>query len=112
MAALLFAAEANTQLKSQHSSTSLPCSRSVPFAKVSNIDFTSPSLKQKLSLQVAGNDESNSNDESTQPSKKVFTIPKPTEDDIDDFYKELSKCKGKPAVLSLISSPFMKLDAS
>ena len=70
----------------------------------SNIDFTSPSLKRKLSLQVAGNDESTSNDESTQPSKKIFTIPKPTEDDIDAFYKELSKCKGKPSVLSLISS--------
>ena len=34
---------------------------------------------------------------STQPSKKVF-ITKPTEDDIDDFYKELFKCEGKPAV--------------
>ena len=107
VAVLLFAAEANTQLKSQHSSTSLPCSwlppsfRSVPFAEVSDIDFTSPSLKRKLSLQVAGNGESTSNGESTQPSKKVF-ITKPTEDDIDDFYKELSKCEGKPAVLSLI----------
>ena len=67
VAALLFAAEANTQLKSQHSSTSLPCSwlppsfRSVPFAEESDIDFTSPSLKRKLSLQVAGNGESTSN---------------------------------------------------
>ena len=94
IAALLFAAEANTQLKSQHSSTSLPCSwlppsfRSLPFAEISDIDFTSPSLKRKLSLQVAGNGKS------TQPSKKVF-ITKPTEDDVDDFYKKLSKCKGK-----------------
>ena len=43
VAALLFTAEANSQLKSQHSSTSLPCSwlppsfRSVPFAEVYQI---------------------------------------------------------------------------
>ena len=35
---------------------------------------------------------------------EVFTTPKPTEDDINVFYMELSECKGKPAILSLIPS--------
>ena len=87
IAALLFAAEANTQLKSQHASTSLPCSwlppsfRSVPFAEVSSIDFSTPSQKQKLSLESA------SSGEQSQPIKKIFTVTKPTEGDVNAFLK-------------------------
>ena len=35
---------------------------------------------------------------------KVFTTPKPTKDDINVFYKELSEFKGTPAILLLIPS--------
>ena len=58
IAALLFAAEANTQVKSQFSCTSLPCSglppsfRKVPYAEISQIDFTTPMQKCKLSLDI------------------------------------------------------------
>ena len=53
VAALLFVLEGNTLLKQQFSYTSLPCSwlpasfRSVPFAEMSKIDFTTPSQKRK-----------------------------------------------------------------
>ena len=58
IAALLFAAEANTQVKSQFSCTSLPCSwlppsfRKVLYAEISQIDFTKPTQKRKLSLDI------------------------------------------------------------
>ena len=56
--ALLFTAKANTQVKSQFSCTSLPFSwlppsfRKVPYAEVSQIDFTTTKHKPKLSLDI------------------------------------------------------------
>ena len=57
IAALLFALEANTQMKKTLSCTSLPCSwlppsfRSVPYAPVSEIDFSTPRQKR---IKVCG----------------------------------------------------------
>ena len=57
IAALLFAAETNTQLKGQFASASLPCSwlppsfRSVPFAEIAHIDFSTPAQKRKQLLK-------------------------------------------------------------
>ena len=53
IAALLFTVEANTQVKKRIACTSLPCSwlpltfRSVPFAQLSDIDFSTPQQKWK-----------------------------------------------------------------
>ena len=53
MAAVLFTAEANTQVKNHTSSTSLPCTwlppsfQSVPCMQVSDMDFTTPRYKEK-----------------------------------------------------------------
>ena len=57
IAAVLFTAEGNTRVKSQFSSTSLPCSwlppsfRSIEYTPISEIDFSTPKHKQKLSTQ-------------------------------------------------------------
>ena len=56
VAAVLFAAEANSVTKLQFSSTSLPCSwlpstfQSVKFSEINGIDFSTPQLKRKLSI--------------------------------------------------------------
>ena len=34
--------------------------------------------------------------------KKVLAVSKPSEDDNDAFFKELSECRGKPVIFSLI----------
>lgn len=99
VAAVLFAAEANSITKRQFSSTSLPCSwlpptfQSVEFAEVHNIDFTTPKHKRKLSVQPC---------DDTSKKRKI-EILQPTEDNINSYYLKLSKLKVKPVLLSLIS---------
>ena len=91
VAALLFVLEGNTLLKQQFSCTSLPCSwlpasfRSVLFAEMSKIDFTTPSQKRKVT-QI---NESSSSDKCTEEPKKMkLAISIPTDDDLQTFYKE------------------------
>ena len=48
----------------------------------------------------AGN--SASGDELPPVKKKVLAVSNPSEDDKDAFFKELSECRGKPVILSLI----------
>ena len=59
VAAVLFAAEANSITKRQFTSTSLPCSwlpptfHTVKFAEIRNIDFSTPQHKRKLSISAS-----------------------------------------------------------
>jgi len=85
IAALLFTAEANSPIKAQFSCTSLPCSwlpstfQKVPYAEISQIDFTTPKLKRKLSLDISSS--SGQSGEKGTPNRKVYIVSKPTEDD-------------------------------
>ena len=105
IAALLFAAEANTQVKSQFSCTSLPCSwlppsfQKVPYAEISQIDFTTPKQKCKLSLDIPP--ASQESVDKYVPRKK-FVVPEHTDEDERKFYLDLSKSKGSPVLLALI----------
>ena len=101
IAAVLFAAEANTQVKQQQSCTSLPCAwlppsfRSVEYLSVSDIDFRTPKQKRKSS-QAFGS--------STTPvPKKSLIMQKPTESELTEYYLKLSKTKHKPVLLSLVN---------
>ena len=82
IAALLFTLEANTQLKSQFASTSLPCSwlppsfRSVPFAEIAQIDFSTPAQKQKILMNKEA-DTSTSSDKPPLTKKTVFVVQSP-----------------------------------
>ena len=95
VAAVLFAAEVNSITKRQFNLTFLPCSwllptfRSVQFAEVHNIDFTTPQHKRKSY--------SHTYDDTSKKCK--VEIPPPTEDNV----KSYSKLKVKPVLLSLIS---------
>lgn len=74
IAALLFAAQTNTELKTQFTCTSFPCSwlppsfRSVPFAEIAQIDFSSASQKRKC-LMKTSEASSSSSDEFQQVKK-------------------------------------------
>lgn len=101
IASVLFAAEANTQVKQQQSCTSLPCAwlppsfRSVKYLPVSDIDFRTPKQKRKRS-QVSGS-------YTTSVPKKSLIVQKPTEAELTDYYLKLSKAKHKPVLLSLVN---------
>ena len=97
ISSVLFAAEANTHVKEQHSSTSLPCSwlppsfRSIEYAQICNIDFATPKQKRRRV------------DEVCSKSKPAYKIPKPTADDIHGHYEQLSALKVNPVLLSLVA---------
>ena len=99
VAAVLFAAEANTIVKQQLSCTSLPCSwlppafRTVPFLPLAEIDFRTPKQKRKSFLDSEG----------APAPKKTVSVPKPTEAKLQEHYAKLSKTKNKPLLLSLVS---------
>ena len=102
IASLLFTVEANTQMKQQFSCTSLPCSwlpssfRSVSFSEIRKIDFSTPQHKR---MQCQGS--SITEGEPVRKMKKV-SVPKATDSELDIFYSDLSKAKGKPVLLSLM----------
>lgn len=102
--AILFTVEANTNMKQQFSCTSLPCSWllssfwSVAFIKISKIDFLTLISKQTGSQKKAAEQEEGEPDQ----KKKIVSIPEPTENDLELFYRDLSKTKGKPVILSLL----------
>ena len=108
IAALLFTAEANTQVKSQLSCTSLPCLwlppslQKIPYVEILQIDFTTPKQKRKLSLDIPP--ASQESVDKYVPRKKVFVVPESTDHDEDKrkFYLDLSKSKGFPVILALI----------
>jgi len=101
IASVLFTLDLNTQMKQQFSCTSLPCSwlpstfKSVPFAEISKIDFTTPKQKRK---QVITEDCG----EPSSKSKK-FIVPESTDSDLATFHAEISQGLGKPVVQSLMA---------
>ena len=104
IAAVLFTIEANTNMKQQFSCTSLPCSwlpssfRSVTFTEISKMDFSTPTSKR---IQCQKKTDEHEESESA-PKKKIVSIPEPTENDLELFYNDLSKTRGKPVILSLL----------
>ena len=101
IAGVLFADEANTQVKQQQSCTSLLCAwlppsfRSVEHLPVSDVYFRTPKQKRKSS-QAFGSD-------TTSAPKKSLIVQKPTEAESTDYYLKLSKAKHKPVLLSLVN---------
>ena len=95
--ALLFTLEANTKMKNSTSCTSLPCSwlpptfQNVPYAELSDTDFTTPNAKRRKEDSLV---ESASN---YCGRTKVF---KPTQEELDSLFTSLSAA-GKPVILSI-----------
>ena len=114
VAAVLFTAEANTQIKNRTSSTSLPCSwlppsfQTVPCVQVSDMDFTTPRCRRKATFHEMNDDDVNTdeddNDVSTAAVTSTASDLRPQGSDIARFYCQLAtKTPGKPVVLSLVS---------
>ena len=103
IAAVLFLMEANTNMKTRTSFTSLPCywlpptMQNVPFAPIAEIDFATPARKRQKILE--GIPESGREDDCKDSASTNSIVP--TDEELDEFYKALSKC-GKPAILSII----------
>ena len=103
--ALLFTLEANSQVQKSLSCTSLPCYwlpptfRTVPFARICDIDFTAPQKKHMKVLEDA-QATSTSNVTLTVTSTPSFNM-KPSASELNNFYKTLSET-GKPAILSIV----------
>ena len=74
----------------------------MPFAEIAHIDFSTPAQKRKQLLKNNEADTPASSDKLTSAKKKGLMVLKPSEDDKDAFLKELSQCKEKPVILSLI----------
>ena len=101
IAALLFAAEANTSVLKNTSCTSQLCSwlpasnQSVEYAPISDIDFTTPVSKRKRMSRGGSSNTSGSRVKHNPPT------PKPNDSELAILYQELSKT-GKPVLLSII----------
>ena len=104
--ALLFFIEAAVKIRDSRTVTEqkaywmLPSAcKEIPYAEISNIDFTSPNtLKKKF-------DETLEHASETTPRthlKRETTVVHPTEEKIKSFYHALSQCRSKPVILSIV----------
>ena len=100
IAALLFTVEANTEVKKRTACTSLPCSwlpptfRSVPYAQLADIDFSTPQQKRKKK------DMNSSTSGECSKAASVSTLI-PSQKELHSLYTDLAKT-GKPVLLSLL----------
>ena len=103
VAAVLFTAEANTQVKNHTSSTSLPCAwllpsfQTVPFVEVADMDFTTPQCKRKASFHEMNEDNVSTDEDDDVSAVAVSSSSsfmacnvKPQESSIARFYRQLS----------------------
>ena len=80
VAAVLFTAEANTQIKNRTSSTSLPCSwlppsfQTVPCVQVSDMDFTTPRCRRKATFYEMNDNDVNTDEDDNDVSTTAATI--------------------------------------
>ena len=87
------------------SCTSLPCSwlpptfKSVPFAPISDIDFTDP----KKRLKAIGSTPSSNDPVGSDSRHTLSTNPSPSVGELDNFFTKLSDSGKKPVVLSLVA---------
>ena len=102
VAAVLFTAEANTQVKNRTSSTSLPCAwlppsfQTVPFVEVADMDFTTPRCKRKASFHEMNEDNVSTDEDDdvsvvavSSSSSFMACNVKPQESSIARFYRVL-----------------------
>ena len=92
IAALLFTLEANVQVKKSLSCTSLPCYwlpptfRSVPFARICDVDFTAPQKKQKMLLDKQIRSSSSTVTTPSSSYAPVSTNIKPSLSELDSLH--------------------------
>ena len=103
--ALLFYVEAVVKIRDNKTVTQdkaywmLPAAcKEVPYQEIANIDFTSPgTLRKKFDQKVVEKENKN-----PQGQPKHCKANFASDEKVSEFYKSLSLCKSKPAVLSII----------
>ena len=72
--------------------------KEMPYQEIANIDFTSPgTLRKKFDEKVVENE-----NKKPQGQPKHCKANFASDEKVSEFYKSLSLCKSKPAVLSII----------
>ena len=111
IAAVLFFLEASTRLQDKVTCTQEQCQwiipsyqKEIPYAPVKDLDFTSAKGK-KQKIDSGLNQVMTSSATNSQRRKSVADVCPPSGTEIDQFYKALSGCGTKPAVLS-VTLPF------
>ena len=104
ISALLFVLEATTKMKKNVSCTSQLCSwlppsmQKVEYAPVSHIDFSTPSKKRRSMID----DECVELYKSAAAPASSSKVPKPTQDELNDLYKQLDGIGRRPVLLSIL----------
>ena len=104
ISALLFVLEATTKMKKNVSCTSQLCSwlppsmQKVEYAPVSHINFSTPAKKRRSMID----DESVELYKSAAAPASSSKIPKPTQDELNDLYKQLDGIGRRPVLLSIL----------
>ena len=104
--ALLFYVEAVTKVRDNKTVTQekaywmLPVNcKEAPYKEIADIDFTSPgTLRKKFDKKVVGNGNPKIQERKTYSKANYVSDEK-----VSEFYKSVSVCKSKPAILSIIS---------
>ena len=105
--ALLFYIEATIKIRDAKTVTEekaywmLPSScKEIPYAEITEIDFTSPNtLKKKFNQNI----ENNQNKKIKCDEMKKKSVPNfPSDEKLKHFYQSLNLCKSKPAILSIV----------
>ena len=105
IASILLTLEANVQARKSMSCTSLPCSwlpptfKSVPFAPISDIDFTDPEKRLKASSSTPITD----NPLGSVSRGAQSTNLSPSVGELDNLFTKLSDSGKKPVILSLVA---------
>ncbi|XP_047135771.1 uncharacterized protein LOC124812781 [Hydra vulgaris] len=85
----------------------LPSSiKDIPYAECIDIDFTSPNtLKRKFDEEILNESTCSGflNDKKSDALSSSYNCTPPTQNELDAFFNDLSLCKSKPAILSIIS---------
>ena len=109
VAAILFYLEAISHIQGKKTCTQQMCQwilpsflKNVEYLPIADIDFTSPSIKKRKLDSAINNNDTTTNGGTMQAKVGVQSIKLPTYDEMDCFYKCLSRSKSKPAILSLV----------
>ena len=105
--AILFAVEAGVRLMKARSCTSVPCQwilpspiSNVPYDELRNIDLTASSTKKRKLDEIISSHQQHQSPVQPSHARPRYTV---SNNQIQNFYRQLHESGTKPAILSLVS---------